>query len=137
MRPRKRRRQRGQALVEMALIAPVLISMSLGILDLGRLFYYDVEFQSALREAARYAAKNPSVSSTTLQTMIQNEGNLPSGSVGSVSIASVTGTLGGATIEQVTATYSFTFISPWFQRVDSISNPLSIRTYTAAELTRE
>jgi len=131
------RRYRGQSLVEFALLAPLLISLSLGALDMGRLFYYDDEFQSALREAARYASKHPSVSSTTLQTMIQNEGNLPSGSVASVSVSQQTGAQSGYKFEQVTATYNFTFISPWFQQVDSITNPLSIRTYTAAEVAPE
>jgi len=131
------RRQRGQSLVELALLLPVLISLSLGALDMGRLFYYDDEFQSALHEAARYASRHPGVSTSTLQTMIQNEGNLPSGSVTSVSVAQQTGSQSGYMFEQVTGTYNFTFITPWFQRVGSIANPLSIRTYTAAEVAPE
>ncbi|MGI8914932.1 MAG: TadE/TadG family type IV pilus assembly protein [Chloroflexota bacterium] len=127
-------RQRGQSVVELALILPILITLALGTVDLGRLFYYDVQFQSALREAARYAAKNAGVSNSTLQTIVQNEGNLPVGSVTSVTVTNVTGTLGQASIEQVTGTYSFTFVSPWLQTQTSLSNPIRIRTFVAAEV---
>jgi Flp pilus assembly protein TadG len=48
---------RGQSLVEFALILPVLLFMTLGIIDLGRAFVYGVSAQQAAREAARYASR--------------------------------------------------------------------------------
>ena len=127
-------RQAGQSLVEFALILPFLVSLALTALDMGRVFYYDVQFESGLREAARYAAKTTGASGTTLQTIIQQEGNLPSGSVSNVTVVQVTGVNGSESIEKVTATYNFTFISPWFQSSYGIANPLSIRTSVTAEV---
>ncbi len=126
--------ERGQTLVEFAVILPLLITIALGALDMGRLFYYDVAFQNALRESARYAAKHPSTSTATLLSIMQNESGLPAGSITSVTLTNITGANSGASLEQVTATYSFTFVSPWLQNRFGIANPLSIRTFAAAEV---
>ena len=48
--------KRGQALVEMALMAPVLFLMVLGASDLSRLFYYSTGITNAAREGARHGA---------------------------------------------------------------------------------
>jgi len=50
------RNKRGQALVEMALMAPVLFLMVLGASDLSRLFYYSTGITNAAREGARHGA---------------------------------------------------------------------------------
>lgn len=50
------RRQRSQALVEFALVAPVLLLLSFGIIDFGRALYFYVTIGSTAREVARYAA---------------------------------------------------------------------------------
>lgn len=95
-----------------------------------------MQFQNAVHEAARVAAKNPNVTNATLQAIIQGEGGFPSGSVSNVSLSQIQGNLctTGVKIEQVTATYSFAFITPWFQLVDGVSNPLTVRTYVATEV---
>lgn len=49
-------RQRGQATVELALSSIVLLLLVTGLIDLSRVFYFDVSLQSAAREAARHAA---------------------------------------------------------------------------------
>src|SRR5712691_1007756 len=51
-----RRRQRAQALVELALALPVLIILVAGVLELGRGYSFAVETSDAARDAARYAA---------------------------------------------------------------------------------
>ena len=131
---REGQRQSGQSLVEFALILPLLIAFALTALDMGRVFYYDVQFESGLREAARYAAKTSGASTGVLQAIIQQEGNLPAGSVSNVLVVLWSGSTGGESIEKVTATYNFTFISPWFQTSYGIANPLSIRTSVTAEV---
>ena len=50
------RRQRGQNLVELALLMPILLWFCLGLVDFGRVFYTQVGLANAAREAARYAA---------------------------------------------------------------------------------
>ena len=48
-------RSRGQSMVELALILPVMLLLLIGALDVGRLFYYDVVVGNAVREGARQA----------------------------------------------------------------------------------
>lgn len=50
-----RRRRRGQALVEFALIAPMLFLLIIGIIELGRLVFFYHTINNAAREGARYA----------------------------------------------------------------------------------
>lgn len=58
--PANRHRERGDGLVEFALILPVLMLVLMGILDLGRAVYaYNVVANSA-REGARYGIASPS-----------------------------------------------------------------------------
>ncbi len=52
-------RSRGQALVELALVTPILLLLLLGAIDLGRLFYARITVANAAREAAMVAASTP------------------------------------------------------------------------------
>jgi len=52
----RRRRTRGQSLVEMALIAPILIMMLVSVIDFGRAAYVYATLSSAVREGARQAS---------------------------------------------------------------------------------
>lgn len=52
-------RERGAALVELAIILPVLIILVLGVIDLGRVFYSYEALVNATREGARYCALHP------------------------------------------------------------------------------
>ncbi len=52
---RPTRRQRGQALVEFAFVAPIFFLMLFGIIDFGRYVYYVQILNNAAREGARYA----------------------------------------------------------------------------------
>ncbi len=51
--------RRGQALVEFALILPVLAVLFLGAVDLTRAFYYYIVLENATREAARVLIDYP------------------------------------------------------------------------------
>lgn len=50
------RRSRGQALVELALIVPILLLLMVAALDLGRIFYARITVENAAREGALVAA---------------------------------------------------------------------------------
>jgi Flp pilus assembly protein TadG len=50
-----RRRSRGQALAEFAIVAPVFFLLIFAILDFGRYVYYVQVLNNAAREGARYA----------------------------------------------------------------------------------
>ena len=51
-----RETQRGQSLVELALVLPVLVILLLGLVDLGRLFYAYTGITGAAAEGAAYGA---------------------------------------------------------------------------------
>lgn len=53
---RRLRTRRGQGLVEMAIMAPVLFFIVLGASDLARIFYYTTAITNAAREGARHGA---------------------------------------------------------------------------------
>lgn len=50
------RENRGQAMVELALVLPILILLLLGIMEFGRIFAGNLELQNAARDGVRYAA---------------------------------------------------------------------------------
>ena len=50
------RGKRAQALAEMAVLVPFLVIGMMGMLDLGRAFYYQIALTNAVREAARFGA---------------------------------------------------------------------------------
>ena len=53
---RMARSRLGQAMVESALVFPVLMLLVLGSADLGRIFYYSIAVTNATREGARHGA---------------------------------------------------------------------------------
>src|SRR2546426_3678678 len=53
MRCHRLSRSRGQAVVETALLLPILMLLVMGTADLGRVFYYSIAVTNAAREAAR------------------------------------------------------------------------------------
>lgn len=50
------KRGKGQSLVELAIILPILLIILLGIIDFGRVFYAYVTITNASREGARYGS---------------------------------------------------------------------------------
>ena len=55
MRKFLHRREHGQALVEFALVLPILLLLLCGIIDFGWLYYNQITLNNAAREGARYA----------------------------------------------------------------------------------
>jgi Flp pilus assembly protein TadG len=58
------RSKRGQALVETALVLPILMLLVMGSADLGRVFYYAIAVTNASREAARQGTYYDPISSS-------------------------------------------------------------------------
>ena len=71
-----RRRRRGSATVEAAIILPILVTFLLGVWEVGRLIQVTRILQDAAREGARVAAGGisggASVTVATVQTTVQN-----------------------------------------------------------------
>ena len=66
MRARQRNRSRGQALAEVALVAPLFFLMVFGVIDLGRVIWANDIAASAAREGARYASVHAGNSELTV-----------------------------------------------------------------------
>ena len=58
MAGRGRHRQRGQALAEFALVAPIFFLVLFGIIEAGRFMFFYETLNNATREGARYAIVN-------------------------------------------------------------------------------
>ena len=71
-RPSRRRGhgQQAQALVEFALILPVMLLMTLGLIDIGRAFVFGVAVQEGTRQAARLAVNANNDSTVTDQSIL-------------------------------------------------------------------
>jgi Flp pilus assembly protein TadG len=103
--------QQGVSILEFALVAPLLFTMTIGAIDVGRMFYVRHGLEYATEEAARYFMLNPSAATSAVTTQLQ--GKMP-GSMGpSVNVAYVDTTScngnGSVTCTTITATYSFSF----------------------------
>jgi hypothetical protein len=69
----RRRASRGQALVETALILPIILILLLGAIDFGRLFFGYVALHQAARVAANAASVDPSVTAADVPGLIADE----------------------------------------------------------------
>jgi Flp pilus assembly protein TadG len=67
---------KGQALVEFALLATLLITMLLGIFDFGRAYYTQVQIKNAVGDAGYFAVQNPKNRSGTKAVLKRQLGNL-------------------------------------------------------------
>lgn len=69
---------RGQALVEFALILPLLLLLMFGIIEFGRAFFQKNITINAAREGARFAAVQTTWNVAAIQTYAKNTITLPS-----------------------------------------------------------
>ena len=65
--------RRGQALVETALVLPIILILLLGAIDLGRLFFSYVTLHQAARIAANAASVDPDTTAADVPGLIANE----------------------------------------------------------------
>jgi len=105
--------QQGGAIVEFALIAPLLFTLVLGVLDMGRMFYVRQGLENATQQAARYLTLNPTASNSTVTNYLQ--GQMVGGMGNAVSVAYATtpncNSNPSVTCTSITASYNFTFIA--------------------------
>lgn len=120
------RSEKGQSLVETALILPILLMLLFGIADFGRIFHAYLTLDHAGREAARAASVqneddvimakiNSSVagldtSRLTIDIDPEQKANRPSG-----------------TDVEITLTYDIDFLTPF---VSSLASPLTLKDTT-------
>jgi Flp pilus assembly protein TadG len=113
---RARKRERGAAMIEMALTMPLLLLLSIGVFEFGRAFQHWQVLTNATREGARIASL-PGTTDDAVTTRVQNyldAGQLPFAYSSSVSVdRDGTISIGGtdtASASTVTVSYPFEFI---------------------------
>jgi Flp pilus assembly protein TadG len=102
--------QRGGAIIEFAILGPVLFTILLGIIEMGRMFYVRQALEYATEESARYYMLNPTTASSNVTTHLQTT---MAGGMGSGVSVSYTDTAScnsnpSVTCTLITATYSYT-----------------------------
>ena len=90
---------RGQSLVELALVTPILLFLLVGIIEIGRFSYYSILVSNAARAGAQYGAQGlaTAADSTGIQTAATHDGQSLAGlTVSSIQECGCTGTSLGA-----------------------------------------
>lgn len=105
--------RRGGAVLEFALIGPVLFTLMLGAVDVGRMFYVRQNLEYATEEAARYYMLNPSSATSAVTSYLQGKIAGGSGTNVVVSYADTANcnSNSSVTCTMITATYNFTFVA--------------------------
>jgi Flp pilus assembly protein TadG len=112
--------QSGVALVEFALVLPLLLLILIGMIDFGKIFNYWIDETHLANEGARYAVvnKNPSTGGGSLQSYIQQQADtselrnggtsaIPIGTQVCISFPNGTANVGDPVEVTVTADYHF------------------------------
>jgi TadE-like protein len=68
-----RKRQRGQALVESALMLMIFLPVFIGIMDFGQFLYFNASLTERTRAAARWGAVNPFDAAKIANVVIYND----------------------------------------------------------------
>ena len=100
----------GQALVEFALLATLVITLLLGIVDFGRAYYTQVQIKNAVGDAGYYAIQNPDDTAGTKQVIIRQLSNLnPAINTSNISVSCAS----GSTKKQISVTYQYSLMFSW------------------------
>ena len=131
----RNRGDRGQALVELALIAPVLIILMLGVVDYGRIYFAYVSVTNGARIGADYAATDPQAATDTAgirAAALGDTTDLLNQSESNPNVTVVTANDSqGRLYADVTMTYTFTTLFPWPGLPTSIDVERTVRSRVA------
>ena len=111
---RRRSRQRGQSLVEFALVLPIFIALVMGIADFGLGLKTWITMTNSVREAARYAAIGCASGDVTTADVQQRTLDAATGLDLELNDVTVTNCTEGASSESVVVTldYEYKLITP-------------------------
>lgn len=113
---RRRDGERGQSLVEFALIIPIFLLVMMGLFDLGRAVFYQSTLANATREAARLAIVDQNVTAIQAKALESTSGIMPM-SAADVVVTFPSGPCFGCPA-RVTITHGFTAATPFVGDLD-------------------
>ena len=104
--------QRGAAAIEFAIIGPLLLTLLLGIVEMGRMFYVRESLEYATEQAARYYMVNPAATQDAVTTALRNAmaGGMGS-SISTPTYTDVSSCNGNVAVTCTTITATYTFVS--------------------------
>ncbi|MEA2902245.1 MAG: hypothetical protein QOH36_2132 [Actinomycetota bacterium] len=111
----RRRDDRGAAVVEFALVLPVLVLFVFGIIEFGRAYNARIELTSAVREGARASALGGDLAAATAATKAAAPGLTPSKIIVTASPATCPVNPLPTSNASVTATYAFQYSIPFLR----------------------
>lgn len=120
--PDQEGKQRGQSLVEMAIMMVVLLLIMGGVLDFGRMYFTYLALQNAAGEGAVYGAinpewetnsDNPNPDNITYRVQTESTGNLIDWSTTNVTVDAPL--IAGGEPITVSVSYTYTVITPMIQ----------------------
>ena len=132
--PIKRKRERGQAFVESALILLVFLATLIGAMDFGQLLFTHQLMVERVRAGVRWGAVNAfDGTGDQIANMVRyNSPTVPDGATpflgmtrGNVSVVHTGATVANPNDERITVSivnYNFTFLSPWIAHTYSGNN---------------
>jgi Flp pilus assembly protein TadG len=128
----RRARHRGQALVELALVVPVILILLLGTIDLGRIFYSKIAVTDAAKEGALVASQGGSTSEVTTAVLTEAKGGFVEITAANVAATTCPDNPNGATPPvSVTAASPFHALTPLVAAVLGGSDVMIGSTATA------
>lgn len=131
-------RERGQGLVEFALVLPIFLILVLGIVDFGWALKSYITITNAAREGARYGVTCHTNAQIQAQVVDYSSGLNPALTASNVTFptanpcASGTGTPGAEV--KVKVTYDYNFITPLGSFVTALGGGLTLSSTTSMRL---
>ena len=107
------RTEKGQSIVELAVLFPLLMMLLMGLLDLGRAYYIMIALRDAAEEGATYAAIHPNDQTGIKARATDASGDLVVINADNIQIAAVS-FVPGAPIT-ITVNYQYDFYMPLAQ----------------------
>jgi len=119
-----KRRERGQSLVETAIVLPILLLLVAAVVDFGRAFDAYIVLTNAAREGARFGSVNPELSETGVKDLVVADvlgsgTNITQMTGFTTDNVTVEGQAPGSEVVKVTVTYQFDL---WFGGIIGISD---------------
>ena len=119
---KQKRRERGQSLVETAVVLPILLLLVAAIVDFGRAFDAYIVLTNAAREGARFGSTNPELSEDGVKDLVVanvvgSGTNITQMTGFTAANVTVEGQVEGSEEVKVTVTYQFDM---WFGRMIGI-----------------
>jgi len=100
----------GATAVEFALVVPIYLVMTIGVVEMGRALWIKATMQHAVEQTTRYFMVNNSATDTTLATYASDRLGESGFDTSNFTFAATDTTIDSITYKQITITHSFTAI---------------------------